>query len=112
MGYVPKKGDIIWIDFSPQRGHEQAGQRPALVVSPDAYNKRSGFVVCCPITSKVKNFRFEVPVETEFGIKGVVLSDHIKSMDWVSRKPRYAGKASREVLDDVVTRIVSLLDPE
>ncbi len=81
---VPAQGEIIWLDFDPQSGHEQAGRRPALVMSKTTYNQRIGRAFVCPITSKVKGYPFEVPIQTK-SVKGVVLSDHLKNLDWNAR---------------------------
>ncbi len=88
---APKQGEIVWIDFNPQSGHEQAGRRPALVISQTAYNQRMGRAFVCPITSKVKGYPFEVPINTK-SIQGVVLSDHLKNVDWVSRGTAMTGE--------------------
>ena len=88
---APKQGEIIWIDFDPQSGHEQAGRRPALVISQTAYNHRIGRAFVCPITSKVKGYPFEVPVKT-VSISGVVLSDHLKNLDWQARITTCTGE--------------------
>ena len=88
---APKQGEIIWIDFDPQSGHEQAGRRPALVISQTAYNQRIGRAFVCPITSKVKGYPFEVPVQTA-SVSGVVLSDHFKNLDWQARSTASTGE--------------------
>ena len=88
---APKQGEIIWIDFDPQSGHEQVGRRPALVISQTAYNQRIGRAFVCPITSKVKGYPFEVPVKTA-SISGVVLSDHLKNLDWQARITTCTGE--------------------
>lgn len=88
---APKQGEIIWIDFDPQSGHEQAGRRPALVISQTAYNQRIGRAFVCPITSKVKGYPFEVPIQTA-SVSGVVLSDHFKNLDWQARGTTCTGE--------------------
>jgi mRNA interferase MazF len=88
---APQQGEIIWIDFDPQSGHEQAGRRPALVISQTAYNQRIGRAFVCPITSKVKGYPFEVPVQTG-SVSGVVLSDHFKNLDWQARSTSCTGE--------------------
>ena len=88
---APKQGEIIWIDFDPQSGHEQAGRRPALVISQTTYNQRIGRAFVCPITSKVKGYPFEVPVQTA-SVLGVVLSDHFKNLDWQARGTTCTGE--------------------
>lgn len=92
VGYTPEKGDIVWIDFSPTRGHEQAGVRPVLVLSPNMYNAKSGLMVACPITSKVKGYPFEVRIQAK-KINGVVLADQIKNLDWQARKVSFEERA-------------------
>ena len=80
--YIPERGDLVWLNFTPQAGHEQAGPRPAVVLSPSGYNGKTGLMLCCPITSRVKGYPFEVAVEGVTGITGVILADQIKSLDW------------------------------
>lgn len=101
---TPDRGDIVWIDFSPVAGHEQTGKRPALVLSRKYYNK-TGLLVACPITSKVKGYPFEVRVVTPH-IDGVVLANQIKSLDWQARKVSLSGRAP----DDVIGKTQELLD--
>ena len=108
--YIPDRGDIVWMDFSPQAGSEQAGHRPALVMSPSSYNK-FGLMLACPITSVRKNRSFEVSVDSQT-IKGVVLADHIKNQDWKSRKATFAGKVSKDVIEKVFNMIILLLDDD
>jgi len=110
--YVPARGDIVWLHFTPQAGHEQGGRRPALVVSPREYNRRVGLALLCPVTSQVKGYPFEVPLPPGFGAEGVVLADQIRSLDWRARDARLQGKAPPEVLDEVVARVLTLVDPE
>ncbi len=102
---APKQGEIIWIDFDPQSGHEQAGRRPALVISQTAYNQRIGRAFVCPITSKVKGYPFEVPVQTA-SISGVVLSDHIKNLDWKARGTVCTGEFAHATDLQKVWRLV------
>ena len=91
-GYVPGAGDIVWLNFDPQAGHEQAGHRPALVLSSASYNAKTGLMLCCPMTSQIKGYIFEVAL-SGFG-SSAVLSDQVKSLDWVVRKARFKGKAN------------------
>jgi mRNA interferase MazF len=107
--YIPDAGDIVWIDFTPQTGHEQAGRRPALVLSPKIYNEKAGLAVMCPITSRVKGYAFEVGVSQSGPIKGVVLTDQLKSLDWRQRKAQRAATVSQTVLNEVRNRIAALL---
>lgn len=107
--YVPARGDIIWIDFSPQAGHEQAGYRPALVLSPGDYNMTTSLVLCCPITSQAKGYPYEYPLPVGGPITGVVLADHVKSMDWRARGARFADHASPQVVADAFEMLKTIL---
>lgn len=105
---VPDAGDLVWLTFDPQAGHEQAGRRPALVLSPWIYNDKAGLALVCPITTKQKGYPFEVPVDAG-GITGVVLADHVKSVDWRARRAMRAARAPDETLADVLERLRPLL---
>ena len=107
--YVPERGDLIWVEFTPQAGHEQSGRRPALIVSPSEYNLQRGLALVCPISTRIRGYRFEVPLQSDVDITGVVLSDQIKSADWRARYARYAGKASPSVVDEAIAKITALL---
>jgi mRNA interferase MazF len=107
--YVPDTGHLVWFSFSPQAGREQAGRRPALVLSPSSYNARAGLCVICPITSQVKEYPFEVPLPDGLPMSGVVLSDHLRSADWRARSAEYAGVAPTEVLSEVRAKLKPLL---
>ena len=106
--YVPKRGDVVWITMNPQAGHEQAGHRPALVMSPAIYNGKTGLMVCCPLSTRIKGYPFEVPIELG-GQEGVVLSDQVKSLDWKVRKARKKGAVPEPVMHQVRARIKALL---
>lgn len=108
--YIPSRGDVIWLDFSPQAGHEQAGRRPALVLSPQAYNKKTGQALVCPITSKAKGYPFEVELPTGLGVNGVVLADHIKNQDMKARNATYVCSVPQSTLDDVANLIMGLIE--
>lgn len=108
-GYVPETGDLVWLDFDPQAGREQAGHRPAIVLSPGIYNERTGLAIMCPITSQVKGYPFEVALPKGVGVSGVVLTDHLKSQDWRARRIRRVGKAPGQVLQEIRNRIGPLL---
>ncbi|MCU0638849.1 MAG: endoribonuclease MazF [Candidatus Krumholzibacteria bacterium] len=110
--YVPERGDIVWLQFTPQAGHEQTGHRPALVVSPGAYNRKVGLALFCPITSSIKGYPFEVPLPEGHEISGAILSDQVKSLDWRVRKAKLISRAPESVLDEVFARIQTLLDRE
>jgi mRNA interferase MazF len=110
--YVPERGDIVWLQFDPQSGHEQAGKRPALVLSPSAYNGRVGLALLCPITSQRKGYPFEVGLPAGIRVQGVVLADQIKSLDWRTRSAQRVDRVPRAVVDEVVAKIRVLLEPE
>lgn len=107
--YIPARGDIVWLQFSPQVGHEQAGHRPALVVSPRLYNGRVGLALLCPITSQVKGYPFEVALPEGLKASGAILADQVKSMDWRVRKARLLCKAPKGVVQEVLAKIVTLV---
>jgi mRNA interferase MazF len=111
-GYVPERGDVVWLAFSPQAGHEQAGTRPALVISPAAYNRRVGLALFCPLTSQVKGYPFEVVLPPGLKAQGAILSDQIKSLDWRVRKAKLLCKVPSAVLDETLARVLALIDPE
>ena len=106
--YAPDRGDIVWIDFNPQLGHEQRGRRPALVISHKAYNQKVGLALFCPITSKSKNYSFEVRLDV-VKIKGSVLSDQIKSLDWTMRNTEFIEKIDEKGLEEVLLKIDLLI---
>ncbi len=105
--YVPNAGDIVWLQFDPQAGHEQAGHRPALVLSPAIYNGQRGMMICCPMSSKIKSYVFETIVSTN--PPSVVLTDQLKSLDWRARKATFKGTVSAAILADVQAKIRALL---
>ncbi|NOX61272.1 MAG: endoribonuclease MazF [Chloroflexi bacterium] len=109
MSYIPDRGDIVWISFNPQAGHEQAGRRPALVLSPASYNGRVGLALLCPITTKAKGYPFEVELRGNLAIRGVVLSDQIKSLDWRIRSAEFVCKLPEENVQQVLNRLMLLL---
>ena len=107
--WAPDVGDLVWLTFDPQAGREQAGRRPALVLSPAAYNRRSGLAIMCPITSRLKGYPFEVGLPEGLEVGGAILADHVKSLDWRARRAERAGKVSVPVLREVQARIAPLL---
>ena len=111
-GYVPERGDVVWLTFNPQAGHEQAGTRPALVISPSAYNRRVGLALFCPLTTQVKGYPFEVVLPPGLKAQGAILSDQIKSLDWRARRAKLFCRVPREVLDETLGRVLALIDPE
>jgi mRNA interferase MazF len=106
-GYVPDSGDVVWLNFTPQAGHEQAGHRPALVVSPATYNDKTSLMLCCPLTTRIRNHPFEVALTGRPA--SVVLSDQVKSVDWRARKAVRKGKASAAELAEVRGKIRALV---
>lgn len=106
--YVPERGDIVWLTFDPQAGHEQAGRRPALVLSPRAYNIKAGLALICPITSQRKGYPFEVDLPNQ-RVTGVVLADQVRSLDWSARRAQKAARGSDETLLEVLAKIAALL---
>jgi len=109
MTYVPDRGDAIWIDFNPQAGHEQAGRRPAIVLSPQSYNRKVGLCLLCPITNKAKGNPFEVSIPTSSGVTGVVLSDQAKSLDWRMRNAEFIAGLPDSVTTEVLKKLRTLL---
>lgn len=105
--YVPDAGDIIWLHFDPQAGHEQAGHRPAVVVSPSSYNGKTSLMLCCPMTTQIKGYPFEVLIAGDR--PSAVLSDQIKSLDWVVRKASYKGKVSPGELAQIRGKAAALI---
>lgn len=106
--YVPQRGDLIWLNFDPRTGHEQSGQRPAIVLSPGKYNSKTGLLLACPITSKVKGYPFEVALQGK-KIEGVVLSDQVRTLDWKSRRARLIEKVPEETFTAVQEKLLVLL---
>lgn len=103
-GYVPDRGDVVWITLSPQAGHEQAGRRPAVVLSSALYNGRVGLAVLCPITNQSKGYPFEVPLPAGLGVAGVILSDQVKSQDWRARKADFICAVPPATVTEVQAR--------
>lgn len=107
--YVPARGDIVFLQFNPQRGREQVGLRPALVLSPKEYNEKVGLMLACPITSQAKGYPFEVALPRGLKTRGVILADHVKSLDWKARQARFLGKVPAITLSEVLEKISLLL---
>ena len=108
-GNAPARGDLVWLEFTPQAGHEQAGHRPALVVSPEAYNRKVGLALFCPITGQEKGYPFEVRLPPGLKVTGVILSDQLKSVDWKARRARHISRVPDEVLAEVLAKAMTLL---
>jgi|SRR5882757_4590463 len=102
--YTPERGDIVWLNFTPQSGHEQVGRRPAVVISPAAYNKKVGLALFCPITSHVKDYPFEVALPKNLKIGGVILADQIKSLDWKAREVKFVVRLPGDSIDEILKR--------
>ena len=109
MSYVPGRGDAVWINFNPQAGHEQAGRRPAIVLSPRSYNGKVGLCLLCPITNQVKGYPFEVLIPAGLSVSGVVLSDQAKSSDWRVRNAEFITDLPEAVINEVLKKLKSLL---
>jgi mRNA interferase MazF len=107
-GYVPDQGDVVWVNFNPQKGREQKDKRPAIVVSPQIYNKKSSLVLVCPITSQEKGYPFEVIVRGK-KVSGVVLVDQVRSIDWHARAVSFEEKISKEVLIEIQEKLCALI---
>jgi mRNA interferase MazF len=112
MSYVPKRGDFVWLTFDPQAGHEQSGRRPAFVLSPEAYNRKTGLFLACPVTSKIKGYPFEVALPDGLPVSGVILADQIKSLDWKARKAEFAAETPEAVVDEVLALVLPLIENE
>jgi mRNA interferase MazF len=108
-GFIPNTGDIVWLEFDPQSGHEQAGHRPALVLTSSKYNLAAGLMLCCPLTTKIKNYPFEV-LTTIDGIENAVLADQVKSLDWVARNAKYKSRITETQMLEVKAKLKALLE--
>lgn len=107
--YCPKRGDIVWLTFTPQAGHEQAGHRPAIILSPESYNKKVGLALACPITTQVKGYPFEVLIPEGLEVRGVVLVDQVKSLDWKARRARFCCTMPTATLAEVLRKLAPLI---
>jgi mRNA interferase MazF len=106
--YIPDRGDAVWLTFDPQAGHEQAGRRPAVVLSPASYNGRVGLAIICPVTSQVKGYPFEVLLPSGLSVAGAILSDQVKSLDWKARKAELICKLPAKTIAEVFSKLGSL----
>ena len=109
---IPDRGEVWWLEFRPQSGREKSGRRPAAILSPRSYNGKVGLAVCCPLTTRVKGYPFEVALPEGLAAHGVVLADQVKSLDWKSRQAEYLGKLPEAVLEEILAKIGALLGPE
>ena len=107
--YVPDRGDVVWLAFTPQAGRQQAGRRPAVVLTPARYNDKAGLAICCPITSQVKGYPFEVALPAGLPVSGVILADQGKSLDWRSRRATLIASLPDDVLEDILLKLGALL---
>lgn len=110
VAYCPRRGDVIWIAFSPQAGHEQAGHRPALVLSPESYNRKVGLALLCPITSQIKGYPFEVSLPPGLQVSGVILADQVKSLDWTVRQASFCCTLTKDTVHEVLNKLSTLID--
>ena len=108
--YVPRRGDAVWIDLNPKAGHEQAGRRPAVVLSPQAYNGKVGLVILCPVTSLIKGYPFEVAIPAGLSVSGVVLADQARSMDWRARNAELICPLPPATIDEILGKLRTLFD--
>jgi mRNA interferase MazF len=109
MAYVPERGDAIWITLNPQAGHEQAGRRPALVLSPSAYNRKVGLAILCPVTNQIKGYPFEVRIPDGLKVKGAILSDQVKNLDWKERQAEFICRLPAGTTEEVLRKLNTLL---
>jgi mRNA interferase MazF len=107
--YIPERGDLVWIEFSPQVGHEQGGRRPAFVVTPRSYNEQSGLMLACPITNQIKGYPFEAVLPKTSALSGAVLVDQLKCMDWHERPMKRIGQAPLAVIEEVFAKLDALI---
>lgn len=108
-GYVPRRGDAVWLNFDPQAGHEQAGHRPALTLSPEKYNEQSHLALFCPITNQSKGYPFEVELPEDLDVSGVILSDQVRSLDWTRREAEFIERVPDQLLEQVLGKVSTIL---
>jgi mRNA interferase MazF len=107
--YIPRRGDAVWLNFDPQSGHEQKGRRPALVLSPESYNRKTGLAVLCPITCQVKGYPFEVALPSGLPVKGAILADQVKSLDWRAREAALIKKLPPAIVSQASDLLAALI---
>lgn len=110
MSFIPERGDVVWINLDPQAGHEQAGVRPVLVLSPASYNGRVGLMVCCPITTQSKGYPFEVLIKNNLKVSGVILANQVKSLDWKARGAKKKGSISNDELTETLNKLKAVIN--
>ncbi|OGD30557.1 MAG: mRNA-degrading endonuclease [Candidatus Aminicenantes bacterium RBG_13_63_10] len=108
--YIPRRGDVVWLSLNPRAGHEQAGRRPAVVLSPEAYNDKVGLAVFCPVTSRVKGYPFEVPLPQKLPVSGAILSDQVKNLGWRARRAERICSLPAETMNEVLGKLRALLE--
>jgi mRNA interferase MazF len=111
MAYIPERGDAVWLVFSPQAGHEQAGHRPAIVLSPASYNSKVGLAILCPITTQIKGYPFEVVLPAGLAVTGAILSDQVKSLDWRAHNATFMCRLPAAIVATVLQKLNTLLAP-
>ncbi|MEM6280693.1 MAG: endoribonuclease MazF [Chloroflexota bacterium] len=109
MSYIPQRGDAVWLTLDPTEGREQAGRRPVLVLTPQAYNEKTGLMIVVPITNRKKGYPFEVEIPSGLNVTGVILSDHLKSADWQARNAAFIDKVPNDVVNDVLEKLNTLI---
>lgn len=107
--YVPRRGDVVWVTMNPQAGHEQAGRRPAVVLSPEMYNEKAGLAIMCPVTSRVKGYPFEVQLPSGLPVSGVILADQVKSLDWRARNTEMICTLTPKAISEILQKLGLLL---
>lgn len=107
--YCPSRGDVVWINLSPQSGHEQSGRRPACIISPSEYNRKVGLAILCPVTSQIKGYPFEVLIPKGLPISGAVLSDQVKSLDWKARHTGFICHLPEETMKTIIRKLETLI---
>lgn len=107
--WTPDRGDLVWISFTPQAGKEQAGHRPAVIISPDYYNRKSGLAMMCPVTKRVKGYPFEVRLPEGLPIQGAILSDQVRSLDWKARRAELICRIPKEIIEEITGKLTVLL---
>ena len=110
--YFPRRGDVVWMTFDPRLGHEQSGHRPALVLSPESYNRKTGLAVFCPVSSRPKGYPFEVAIPDGLPVSGVILSDHVKNLDWKARRAKFCCSIPPSVAMEVMGKIETLMSAD
>ncbi len=107
--YIPERGDVVWLDFQPQAGHEQAGRRPAVVLSPGSYNGKVGLALLCPVTTRIKGYPFEVALPADCGVMGVILADHVKSLDWRACRAEFVCRLPAPIIAEILGKLAALI---